>query len=62
MADPDEARVPLSAAEILIEEIADDPNHYRGRIRIQPDYQLEGLAAPIEIATKLRCRPAVGAS
>jgi type VI secretion system protein ImpC len=50
----DKARMPLSAAEILIEEIAGDPSHYRGLLRIQPHYQLEGLTAPIEIATELR--------
>jgi len=43
------ARKPLAAAEVVVEEIAENPGHYRAKFFLRPHYQLEGLTMSLRL-------------
>lgn len=47
------ARRPLSAAEVNVEEVADDPGYYRAHFYLRPHYQLEGMTVSLRLVSKL---------
>jgi type VI secretion system protein ImpC len=47
------ARKPLAAAEIVVEEIPDDPGYYSSKFFLKPHYQLEGLTVSLRLVAKL---------
>lgn len=47
------ARRPLSAAEVKVEEVEDDPGYYRAQFYLRPHYQLEGLTVSLRLVSKL---------
>jgi len=47
------ARRPLSAAEVQVEEVADDPGYYRAHFYLRPHYQLEGMTVSLRLVSKL---------
>ncbi len=47
------ARRPLAAAEVRLEEVADDPGYYRSIFYLRPHYQLEGLTVSLRLVSKL---------
>ena len=49
----DKARRPLSAAEVVIEEIPGNPGYYSSKFFLQPHYQLEGLTVSLRLVSKL---------
>jgi type VI secretion system protein ImpC len=49
----DKARKPLSAAEVVVEEVEGDPGYYTARFLLRPHYQLEGLKVSLRLVSKL---------
>lgn len=49
----DKARLPLSAAEVLVDEVPDNPGYYSARIFLRPHYQLEGLTVSLRLVSRL---------
>jgi len=47
------ARRPLAAAEVKLEEVAEDPGYYRSVFYLRPHYQLEGLTVSLRLVSKL---------
>lgn len=47
------ARKPLAAAEIQVEEVADNPGYYTSKFFLRPHYQLEGLTVSLRLVSKL---------
>ena len=47
------ARKPLAAAEVVVEEVEDDPGYYRSKFYLRPHYQLEGLTVSLRLVSKL---------
>jgi type VI secretion system protein ImpC len=47
------ARRPLSAAEVKVEEVEDDPGYYRANFYLRPHYQLEGVTVSLRLVSKL---------
>jgi type VI secretion system protein ImpC len=47
------ARRPLAAAEVIVEEIEDNPGYYHARFFLRPHYQLEGLTVSLRLVAKL---------
>jgi type VI secretion system protein ImpC len=47
------ARRPLAAAEVLVEEIEDNPGYYAAKFFLRPHYQLEGLTVSLRLVSKL---------
>jgi len=47
------ARRPLAAAEVNVEEVADDPGYYRAHFYLRPHYQLEGMTVSLRLVSKL---------
>lgn len=47
------ARKPLAAAEIVVEEVADNPGYYTSKFFLRPHYQLEGLTVSLRLVSKL---------
>ncbi|WP_341645970.1 type VI secretion system contractile sheath large subunit [Thauera sp. SDU_THAU2] len=47
------ARKPLAAAEVVVEEIADNPGYYSAKFFLRPHYQLEGLTMSLRLVSKL---------
>jgi type VI secretion system protein ImpC len=47
------AMKPLSAAEITVEEVADNPGYYTSKFFLRPHYQLEGLTVSLRLVSKL---------
>ncbi|MDJ0656464.1 MAG: type VI secretion system contractile sheath large subunit [Xanthomonadales bacterium] len=46
-------RKPLAGAEVVVEEIEDDPGYYTSRFYLRPHYQLEGLTVSLRLVSKL---------
>ncbi|WAC71402.1 type VI secretion system contractile sheath large subunit [Roseateles sp. SL47] len=44
---------PLSAAEVLVEEIPGNPGYYTSKFFLRPHYQLEGLTVSLRLVSKL---------
>jgi type VI secretion system protein ImpC len=49
----DKARRPLSAAEVVIEEVEGNPGYYASKFFLRPHYQLEGLTVSLRLTSKL---------
>lgn len=47
------ARKPLSAAEVIVEEVEGNPGYYTSRFYLRPHYQLEGLTVSLRLVSKL---------
>lgn len=47
------ARKPLAAAEVHVEEVADNPGYYTSKFFLRPHYQLEGLTVSLRLVSKL---------
>ncbi len=47
------ARYPLSAAEVLVEDIEGNPGYYSAKFFLRPHYQLEGLTVSLRLVSKL---------
>lgn len=47
------ARKPLSAAEVIVEEVEGDPGYYTSKFFLKPHYQLEGLSVSLRLVSKL---------
>jgi type VI secretion system protein ImpC len=50
------ARRPLAAAEVVLRENGDDPEHYMCRFFVRPQYQLEGLPVSVRLNILLQAR------
>jgi len=51
--DAQKARKPLSAAEVVIEEVEGNPGYYTSKFFLRPHYQLEGLTVSLRLVSKL---------
>lgn len=47
------ARRPLSAAEVVVEDVEGNPGYYQARFFLRPHYQLEGLTVSLRLVAKL---------
>jgi type VI secretion system protein ImpC len=47
------ARRPLAAAEVVIEEVEGNPGYYTSKFFLRPHYQLEGLTVSLRLVSKL---------
>ncbi|HFI5335087.1 TPA: type VI secretion system contractile sheath large subunit [Serratia liquefaciens] len=44
---------PLAAAEVVVEDVEDEPGYYRAQFFLRPHYQLEGITVSLRLVTKL---------
>jgi type VI secretion system protein ImpC len=51
--DAQKARKPLSAAEVVVEEVEGNPGYYTSKFFLRPHYQLEGLTVSLRLVSKL---------
>jgi type VI secretion system protein ImpC len=49
----EKARRPLSAAEVVVEEVEGNPGYYTSKFFLKPHYQLEGLSVSLRLVSKL---------
>jgi type VI secretion system protein ImpC len=49
----EKARKPLSAAEVVVEEVEGNPGYYTSKFFLKPHYQLEGLTVSLRLVSKL---------
>ncbi len=47
------AKYPLSAAEVIVEDIEGNPGYYNAKFFLRPHYQLEGLSVSLRLVSKL---------
>jgi type VI secretion system protein ImpC len=47
------AKLPLAAAEVVVEEVEGDPGYYSAKFFLRPHYQLEGLSVSLRLVSKL---------
>ncbi len=47
------AQRPLSAAEVVVEEVEGNPGYYTSKFFLRPHYQLEGLTVSLRLVSKL---------
>ena len=47
------ARKPLAAAEVVVDEVEDNPGYYTSKFFLRPHYQLEGLTVSLRLVSKL---------
>jgi type VI secretion system protein ImpC len=47
------AQKPLSAAEVIVEEVEGNPGYYSAKFFLRPHYQLEGLTVSLRLVSKL---------
>ena len=47
------ARKPLAAAEVMVEEVAENPGYYTAKFFLRPHYQLEGLTMSLRLVSRL---------
>jgi len=47
------SRYPLSAAEVVVEDIEGNPGYYSAKFYLRPHYQLEGLTVSLRLVSKL---------
>lgn len=47
------AKRPLSAAEVHVEEVPEEPGYYRAHFFLRPHYQLEGVTVSLRLVSKL---------
>ena len=48
-----QARQPLAAAEVVVEEVEGNPGYYSSKFFLRPHYQLEGLSVSLRLVSKL---------
>ena len=51
--DIEKAKRPLSAAQVIVQELEDSPGYYGAQIFLQPHYQLEGLTVALKLVSRL---------
>ncbi|MGC6447834.1 MAG: type VI secretion system contractile sheath large subunit [Rubripirellula sp.] len=51
--DSSKAKKPLSAAEVVVEEVEGNPGYYTSKFFLRPHYQLEGLTVSLRLVSKL---------
>ena len=44
---------PLAAAEVVVEEVEDNPGYHTSKFFLRPHYQLEGLTVSLRLVSKL---------
>lgn len=49
----EKSRRPLSAAEVVVEEVEGNPGYYSSKFFLKPHYQLEGLSVSLRLVSKL---------
>jgi type VI secretion system protein ImpC len=49
----DKAKKPLAAAEVIVEEVQDNPGYYQARFYLRPHFQLEGLTVSLRLVSRL---------
>lgn len=49
----DKARKPLSAAEVVVEDVEGNPGYYTSKFYLRPHYQLEGLTVSLRLVSRL---------
>jgi type VI secretion system protein ImpC len=49
----EKAMRPLSAAEVVVEEVEGNPGYYKSSFYLRPHYQLEGLTVSLRLTSKL---------
>ena len=47
------ARMPLAAAEVVVEEVEGNPGYYSSKFFLRPHYQLEGLSVSLRLVSRL---------
>jgi type VI secretion system protein ImpC len=47
------AKQPLSAAEVVVEDVEGNPGYYSSKFLLRPHYQLEGLSVSLRLVSKL---------
>jgi type VI secretion system protein ImpC len=47
------AKKPLAAAEVVVQDIPDNPGYYSAKFFLRPHYQLEGLTVSLRLISKL---------
>ncbi|MDE1183234.1 type VI secretion system contractile sheath large subunit [Paraburkholderia sp.] len=47
------ARKPLASAQVVIEDVEDNPGYYRAKFFLRPHYQLEGLTVSLRLVSRL---------
>ncbi len=47
------ARKPLAAAQVVVEEVEDNPGYYTSKFFLKPHYQLEGLTVSLRLVSRL---------
>lgn len=47
------AKRPLSAAEVVVDELPENPGYYRAQFFLRPHFQLEGLTVSLRLVSKL---------
>ena len=47
------ARRPLSAAEVVVDEVPGNPGYYESKFYLRPHYQLEGLTVSLRLVSTL---------
>jgi type VI secretion system protein ImpC len=52
-ADIEKAKRPLSAAQVIVEEVEGNPGYYTSKFFLRPHYQLEGLSVSLRLVSKM---------
>ena len=47
------AQKPLSAAEVVVDEVEGNPGYYSSKFYLRPHYQLEGLSVSLRLVSRL---------
>ncbi|HEY6881986.1 MAG TPA: type VI secretion system contractile sheath large subunit [Polyangiales bacterium] len=50
----EKARKPLAAAEVVVQEMEDNPGYYNAQFFLKPHYQLEGLTIALKLVSRLK--------
>ena len=48
-----QSKKPLSAAEVVLEEVEGNPGYYTSKFFLRPHYQLEGLTVSLRLVSRL---------
>ena len=54
----EKSRKPLSAAEVIVEEVEGSPGYYTSKFYLKPHYQLEGMDIGMSLVSRLPGPPA----
>jgi type VI secretion system protein ImpC len=47
------AKRPLAAAEVIVDDIEDNPGYYQATFYLRPHFQLEGLTVSLRLVARL---------